>query len=382
MKIRQPRKIRSAPARSDRNLAIDALRGCSILIVMTLHGVVPFPGWLQTIHPVQNAVANGMYGVSIFFVISGFLISSNTISRYQSLSGVHVNKFFAMRVARIFPCIILFFLLRFVLFANNVSGFVPSPRSLFYDGVKSLFQLSYGYFYWTVGNVPGMLDMSPLWSLSIEETFYLIFPIACFLLSSDRLIIWLLGGLVLLGPHWRSSFNETLMFWGAVDLLAMGCIAAKITSIIRSNRRYQPFWAPLVIAGIAILVACFGWTHVRTDARLALSAIGIGSSLLLIGVSLDRGINFISNWMAIVQTPLGILGKLSLPLYIFHVMARILFPAANLYGLAAGVIVFAWLLDRFLLEPANKKIRSFYKARSVDRQPPALPSVALSASAD
>jgi hypothetical protein len=65
-----------------RNLLIDCLRGFSILIVVGTHGAL---------------TAQGYFGVSIFFVISGFLITRNTLKRYGDLSRTHIFKFYRMR---------------------------------------------------------------------------------------------------------------------------------------------------------------------------------------------------------------------------------------------------------------------------------------------
>jgi peptidoglycan/LPS O-acetylase OafA/YrhL len=102
----------------DRNLLIDCLRGFSILIVVGTHGAL---------------TAQGYFGVSIFFVISGFLITRNTIKRYGDLSGTHIFKFYRMRAARILPCLLLFLLT--MLFWISVEGFVPARPSLISSGI-------------------------------------------------------------------------------------------------------------------------------------------------------------------------------------------------------------------------------------------------------
>jgi peptidoglycan/LPS O-acetylase OafA/YrhL len=103
-----------------RNLLIDCLRGFSILIVVGTHGAL---------------TAQGYFGVSIFFVISGFLITRNTLKRYGDLSRTHIFKFYRMRAARILPCLLLFLLTMTVLFWIGVEGFVPARPSLIGSGI-------------------------------------------------------------------------------------------------------------------------------------------------------------------------------------------------------------------------------------------------------
>ncbi|MFL6668778.1 MAG: acyltransferase family protein, partial [Burkholderia ambifaria] len=101
-----------------RNARIDMLRGVSILLVLLHHFNIPYSlrdtplahmfGW-DTVHAV---VRNGNYGVTMFFVISGYLITSNARRRWGSLGAVDMRAFYISRIARIVPCLLL--LLAFV----------------------------------------------------------------------------------------------------------------------------------------------------------------------------------------------------------------------------------------------------------------------------
>jgi peptidoglycan/LPS O-acetylase OafA/YrhL len=345
-----------------RNHAIDALRGFSILIVMMLHGVAPIPEFIRSTPWAVKPIANGGYGVSIFFVISGFLISSNVIRRYNALHSVQIDQFYAMRIGRILPCVLLFIALYWILFTEHTDKFVPSPPSLFYEGVTSLFQLQYGTFYLAKGNVPGMYAFSPLWSLSIEETFYVFFPVVCFLLRTDKMIVCLACAFAALGPFMRPQFADTLLFWGAVDLLSIGCIAAKIASVVRDRPTYQRLAVPLILLGIIGIGACLFLTAIRDDSQWALSVIGPSTAAILVGVSFDTVSNNSGRLSAMLLLPLSFLGRMSLQLYIFHVMARELFaPRPGQYIVLGSLIVSAWALERWLLEPANRWIRTVYQ---------------------
>lgn len=348
--------------RAERNRAIDALRGFSILCVMMLHGAAPAPDFIRSNARLVKFVANGGYGVFIFFVISGFLISSNIIARNKALSRIKIEQFYAMRAGRILPCVTLFCLVYYALMNAGVASFVPSPRSLFYDGVNSLARLQYGAFYLTRGNVPGMYAFSPMWSLSIEETFYALFPIACFFLRSDRLVVLAAAILVAIGPFMRPQFPDIVMFWGAVDLLSAGCIAAKVVSLVHDKERFQFLALPLIVVGGAVIAACFVFSNIREDQQWVLSIIGFGTATLLIGVSFDNVTTRLRGWTAFVLLPLSFLGRMSLQLYIFHVMAKELYGSIlGPYWLFAALVMAAWGLERWFLEPANQRIRSLYR---------------------
>jgi len=103
------------PCFRKRNLRIDFLRGVSILLVLIHHFSNAYKlqeSSLALILPKQWIIAlvrNGNYGVILFFVISGFLITSTSLNRYRKLSNLKALSFYRMRFARIFPCLLLFF---------------------------------------------------------------------------------------------------------------------------------------------------------------------------------------------------------------------------------------------------------------------------------
>src|ERR1700704_1542840 len=90
-----------------RNARIDFLRGVAIIVVLLHHFSLTYhlvDSPLALVLParwVQQAVGNGNYGVTIFFVVSGFLITSNNLRRYGSLRSVSLRQFYAFRFSRI-----------------------------------------------------------------------------------------------------------------------------------------------------------------------------------------------------------------------------------------------------------------------------------------
>lgn len=144
---------------------IDGLRSLAVLPVVAFHmylsGVVP----------------GGFVGVDIFFVISGFLIS-NIIYEEISLNKFHVLEFYKRRIKRIFPA--LYVVYAFCLFSSVILGFPEEAKSLGLSVVASIFFVSNILFYYTSDYFDDSIHNNPLlhtWSLSVEEQFYVLFPI-------------------------------------------------------------------------------------------------------------------------------------------------------------------------------------------------------------
>ena len=118
-----------------RNGIIDLLRGMSIFVVLVHH--------YDNLYPLHKSVfadfipikflrlfsGNGNYGVTIFFVISGFLITSHSLSRFKELKNFDLRAFYIMRAARIFPNILLMLAIVLILAYSGIEIFANNPDS-------------------------------------------------------------------------------------------------------------------------------------------------------------------------------------------------------------------------------------------------------------
>src|ERR1700734_4471575 len=194
------------PARSWIRLdGVDLLRGLAIFFVLMNHvnmrllgAHVPYTRGLPA-QLVSSLVWNGQYGVQIFFVVSGFLITSTTLRRWGSIAEVNVGDFYRLRFARIAPLLLLLLLVLSVLDLAHVTGFVVSATT----GGLGRALLAALTFHINLlearrGYLPPGWDI--LWSLSVEEMFYLFFPLLCRTFRRVRLLSILLVVFVVLGP--------------------------------------------------------------------------------------------------------------------------------------------------------------------------------------
>ena len=152
-------------------LEIDGLRGLSIISVLIYHLKL-------------NLINGGFLGVDIFFVISGYLITSIIINKVEK-KNFSISEFWDRRIRRVFPGIILinFFCLTFGIFIMFPDDLLELSKSSF----SSLFLYS-NYFFWKIiGYFNNLSELKPLlhtWSLSIEEQFYLFFPLLLIFLKN------------------------------------------------------------------------------------------------------------------------------------------------------------------------------------------------------
>lgn len=157
---------------------IDGLRAIAVLAVIFYHLNVPF-------------ISGGFVGVDIFFVISGYLISSIIYSEIKSQS-FSLKGFYIRRIRRIFP--VLFF----IIFVTTIAGSFILPQlqlNEFYASILSVAWFTSNIFFWLHNDYFSVAaELKPLlhtWSLSVEEQFYVFFPLLMVVVSKHRYKIML-----------------------------------------------------------------------------------------------------------------------------------------------------------------------------------------------
>ncbi|HEX3092050.1 MAG TPA: acyltransferase [Candidatus Angelobacter sp.] len=269
---------------------IDLLRGLCIVAVV-LHHInlrIHFRDSTlgQWIGPAANRVLfwNGYYGVRMFFVISGFLITTWSLKRWGSLSRLDRWQFYLMRFARIVPCLAGLLVLLSVLDRLGVPRFtINTQHTSLGRALLAALTFHVNWLEARTGYLPAAWDV--LWSLSVEEVFYVFFPLLCTLLRKPALLMALFSCFVIAGPFARvQTHNELWADYGylsCMDGIALGCLAALLAARIRVNHKSN---LALRIAGavLVLLITVFR----GTAARLALYKVGLDVATLQVGAAL------------------------------------------------------------------------------------------------
>ncbi|HEV8182091.1 MAG TPA: acyltransferase, partial [Candidatus Angelobacter sp.] len=269
---------------------IDLLRGLCIVAVV-LHHInlrIHFrdSSLGQMIGPAANRVLfwNGYYGVRMFFVISGFLIATWSLKRWGSLSRLDRRQFYRMRFARIVPCLAALLVLLSVLDRIGVPRFtINTQHTSLGRALLAALTFHVNWLEARTGYLPAAWDV--LWSLSVEEVFYVFFPLLCTLLRKPALLTALFSCFVIAGPFARvQTHNELWADYGylsCMDGIALGCLAAMLVAKVRFNHKLN---LALRTAGIALILLITVFRG--TAARLALYKVGLDVTTLQLGAAL------------------------------------------------------------------------------------------------
>ena len=343
--------------------SIDGLRAIAVLLVLGFHA---FP----------TQIPGGYVGVDIFFVISGYLIST-IILKDLSLGNFSLKEFYFRRVRRLLPALLLIFI-----GAYAVGWFVLTPHE--FENLNK--QITAGSFFvanfilWKQsGYFDEATELKPfqhLWSLAIEEQFYLIWPLLLIaVVRYQKNPIWimcLIFGFSFVANIWITQTNLIGAFyapWTRFWELSLGGILACyqlnyskqiITShfyILSINfyKKITESHSVLVfsIGLFLIAIASLGFTkNSHFPSYLALLPT-FGALFILLAITQPRTNSLLSNQLLVK------VGLISYPLYLWHWVllsyARILYGEGlpNLYRIAIVTLSFllAWFTYRFVERP-------------------------------
>ena len=313
-----------------RNLAIDLLRGFGVMMVVCGHFTFgALPEGLHVAWPVQYdhfvlLMSNTYYAVTMFFAISGFIITQKLLhDSGQSLANIHLGRFYVFRFSRIFPGLALFCLVYSFLYAIRQPGFyldnVSLKRVLYY-----VFTLRFNHFFvdhqWAVGR------WGVLWSLAVEEVFYLCFPLFCLTLRTTKAIFLGLFVMALVGPYLRhtGSFYTLFLNLTCFDQLALGCMTAMIVTHERFKRLPAFCHYGLCVLGLALVLYVWDVADLKNNYMLGPSFIALGTIMMLAGqehfekVRSLSELSFLRRWATTIALPMCFLGLVSYELYLFH----------------------------------------------------------------
>jgi peptidoglycan/LPS O-acetylase OafA/YrhL len=220
---------------SHRIPSLDGLRAVSIAIVLAAHAAET-----QNLRfePYSHALyAFGAFGVKVFFVISGFLITTLLLNEERKRGRISLGMFYFRRTFRIWPVAYAFIL---VIALMSAFGLTQIPKhNLIYALTFTMNHVRNGA--WVTGH---------LWSLAVEEQFYLVWPLV-FLLTGYRARVIACMSIVIAAPLLRigtliyapdiyQAMESSLLYLG--DAIAIGCLLALLAGQLSKGERAKRFF--------------------------------------------------------------------------------------------------------------------------------------------
>jgi peptidoglycan/LPS O-acetylase OafA/YrhL len=290
---------------------LDGLRGISCLIVVLTHNF----GF-------SHFFEYGWLGVDLFFVISGFLITTILLDTLGSEN--YLKSFYIRRVLRIFPLYYLILVI-FIFILPHINSF---KENLQYFVQNQWWFWLYGQNWLLIFNFPkGAEHLNHFWSLAVEEQFYLVWPfIILWLKTPRRLIVFILLALVGLflvrSFLWYlkiDNFNYTLFYrFTRVDGICIGALCALIYKVRKNLISENIAVAACTLAALNFLFYFLNkFNHFNYP---YLAYVGYTTFSALLGLLLNEVIQNKSKWFQFIFTfpLLRFVGKISYGLYAIH----------------------------------------------------------------
>lgn len=320
--------------------ALDGLRGCAVLLVIAAHTRTPQS---QTL---------GAAGVSLFFVLSGYLITSILLRSDFQQTGSWLRAFYGRRARRLLPGLAMLLLFDSAVRLVNGESMVPVVVAATY-GTNIATSLGYSS------------TLTHTWSLALEEQFYLVWPLLLsWLARVRRAEVWVLTlaalsalarVLVYLTGPWTMAYFSPLT---RCDAILVGCALA-----LAMHRGWRLRHRRAVVVAVAGLFgACFLWSSMSA-AMVLIPLVSLGSAAL-IAVLTAPGVSAPQRALSI--GPLRYTGRVSYGMYLWH---PFLIPVVLALGLplpfvattvlALSVATGSWLLIErpFLATPTKRQLR-------------------------
>jgi peptidoglycan/LPS O-acetylase OafA/YrhL len=342
--------------------SLDGVRAISFLIVFVAHAGLDW-------------IVPGRFGVDIFFLLSGYLITFLLIREYSATGAISLKHFYMRRALRIFPpmYVILGCTLLLLSLSHQMAGIT-------WAGVSSQLFYYQNYFFH-----PGIIpELGPLWSLAVEEHFYIIFPPLMVLLlarskdyRSIASALIVLCGIILVWRCCVVAFMPEGMRWARdasdtrADSILCGCVLAclqqtPLCDSIFQRKRLERYIIPGCL-GTLLLTFLVRNPIFRETIRYTLQGLALAPLLYYVVHYPETHIGRLLNTRV-----LSYIGVLSYSLYLLHAvvllqMQRIVHGAVVIGLLSLAVTIALGVVVRILIEKPAEKLRG----RLRYRRPPA-----------
>lgn len=357
--------------------AVDGLRGLAILSVLLYH-----TSWFS----------NGLFGVDVFMVLSGFLITLLLLREKYTTGRIRIGAFYVRRFKRLTPALVVTLLLTVA--AAYVWGTLAEAKDLSWQALAALAQVAnwalirHGQAYWTgFGQVDALGHM---WSLSITEQFYLVWPLLLAVLlwmtrrstvAITMLLFVLLTASAAVAPLMYDGANSDALYLGthvrAVGFVA-GATGAAIVHAVHMRRARNGYVRPapgeasgrigagtvvLTLLGLIALGALVAASleaasyHEPWLYQGGIAGVAVVASILTACLCHDRGL--------LVRLfsfgPLVEIGKMSYAIYLIHLPMYWLLlkavPTIRPYALLLVGGLFSWLFSLILHYVVTERVR-------------------------
>lgn len=241
---------------------LDGLRFISFLVVFLHHCYLSFFSYLETSSPVAFSLQSflfkyGTLGVNFFFVLSGFLITYLLIKEKEVTGTIHIRNFYIRRILRIWPLYYLCLAIGFVGFAvlKKMSGEIPqeSANAWYYIFLVGNFDYMHT---WPVK--PDAILLSVLWSVCVEEQFYLAWPVIL-RFTPVRSYKYVFGGIILLSLIFRSFYtaqnevHHAVRYFHTLSLIGDMALGALLAWLVSFPSKFRDWITNLPKAAIAFI---------------------------------------------------------------------------------------------------------------------------------
>ncbi len=342
---------------------LNGIRALSVLIVLIAH------------MGLSHAIPGG-FGVTVFFFISGFLITRILIAENEMKGRIKLNQFYIRRFIRLYPALL------FMLFGTTLIYFLngwaePRPLEMF----SAVF---YGMNFYEINirtnDIAPLMPWTHLWSLAVEEHFYLIFPLFLVFLKGNwprilkGLVVVLIATLL-----WRVFlFYQTdvlieeyiyKMTDTRIDSLVWGCLLSIMLHVHRSTKKVSWLigYVPIVLCSLVILS-----TFVIRDEAFRYTARYSVQGCTLFVLFLNLFFSQKLSWVISILEwkPLAWFGTISYALYLWHVPVidaciRFVGEGPMAYSLAFLISIYAAAFSYYIVEKRFLKLRKRFGSHEV-----------------
>jgi len=308
------------PAPFEHRPDINGLRAVAVLLVVLYHVGVPH-------------ITGGFVGVDVFFVISGYLITSLLVLEAERTGHISLADFYARRVRRLFPALMLVVLATLIMGAIWLLPVFGEQVNLAKSAIATSTYLSNVYFWiYTGGYFDGPADLEPLlhtWSLAVEEQFYLVWPLLVMgvvwwrrhdtaKLRSDLLKVIVLAAVVSLALCVWSTHVKPRQAYYLMPPRAWEFAIGGLLALLLPGREQRSRWGGSLLSACGLLAVVASAFYLdRRSSFPGFNALvpTLGAGAVIAGGVLNRqalGARFLT------LKPMTVIGLLSYSWYLWH----------------------------------------------------------------